>query len=75
VEAGVIQVPLRYHRFGDEGNELKLAPARTGEDVHGEDLLEEVGPRRGGTKVARRASRSSGVSTRKSEPPRGRFIR
>jgi hypothetical protein len=39
----VIQVPLRYRRLGDEGNELKLAPARTGEDVHGEDLLEEVG--------------------------------
>jgi phenylpyruvate tautomerase PptA (4-oxalocrotonate tautomerase family) len=45
VEAEVIENALRHCRLGDERDELEPAPAGTGEDIHGEDLSEEVGPR------------------------------
>jgi hypothetical protein len=45
VEAQVVEDALRDRGLGDEGDELEPAAAGTGEDVHGEDLPEEVGPR------------------------------
>ena len=41
----MVQDALRHRHLGDERDELKPAAAGTGEDVHGEDLPEEVGPR------------------------------
>jgi len=42
VEAEVIEDALRHGCLGDERDELKPAPAGTGEHIHGEDLPEEV---------------------------------
>jgi hypothetical protein len=59
IEAEVVEDPPGHRRLGDEGDEPQPATAvGAGEDVNGEDLLQEVGP--GDARLGGYTGKSSG---------------